>query len=121
MVLVGDAGGYVDASTGEGITLALAQAEQLLEFLPRHLPARLELSRDYVRARHRLSRGYRLTTYGSLALSRFPFLRRAMIGCLSRDPNLFQALLSVNMGSLPVHSFFLRDGLRFLARSVLGQ
>ncbi|HEY9372351.1 NAD(P)/FAD-dependent oxidoreductase [Streptomyces sp.] len=56
VLLVGDAAGYVDALTGEGIALALASAEAAVRCLRAGRP------QDYERAWRRLSRRQRLLT-----------------------------------------------------------
>ena len=93
VVLLGDASGYLDACTGEGISLALAQARLLAEHYPHQLH-RLEA------AFTRLVLAYKITTYFSLWMHRHPKLRRPMTAWMARHPKLFQRLLSLNMGHL---------------------
>jgi menaquinone-9 beta-reductase len=103
-VLLGDASGYIDASTGEGISLALQQVEHLASILPNQLPARVDLGAFYGLTRARMNIAYILTTYTTIILGRFPRLRREVVGILARFPRLFQALLSFNMGTLSLQS-----------------
>lgn len=101
LVLLGDAAGYLDACTGEGLSLAFAQAEALgqqwahgegLTFLP-----------NYGRTHARLVGHYYTVTWGALWLSRWPWLRSAVLETLAQNPELFQRLLSANQGLVPAH------------------
>jgi flavin-dependent dehydrogenase len=87
VALVGDAAGYVDALTGEGLSLGFAQAEALAGAL-----AAGDLS-AYARAHHRLGRlANRLTRLMLVAAARPP-LRRRLVAALARDPAFFARLL----------------------------
>lgn len=92
VLLVGDAAGYVDALTGEGIAVALACGRALVDCIARDEPQRYE--REWLRA----SRRYRWIT-GSLlwargrrhvqpmivpAAERAPWLFSAAVGQLAR-------------------------------------
>jgi flavin-dependent dehydrogenase len=109
VLLVGDAAGYLDALTGEGISLALAQALSLEEtVIPLLLASRqkgmlsaTDLS-SYKRAYQVITRPYYQMTYFALWLSRHPFLVEWAIRLLRRKPPLFQSLLSANMGVIPL-------------------
>ncbi len=70
-MLVGDAAGYVDALTGEGLGIALGCAELVVDAVLADDPA------DYTRQWRRMSRRYRLLTSGLLAASNSP--ARSMI------------------------------------------
>jgi flavin-dependent dehydrogenase len=93
VALVGDAAGYLDALTGEGLTLAFHAAEALAETVARgrHL-------RDYEAAYRRLSRTYYRATGLLLHVARRPWLRRRVVRALARDPRLFDRLLAVSTG-----------------------
>ncbi|AYG78697.1 Menaquinone reductase [Streptomyces hundungensis] len=54
VLLVGDAAGYVDALTGEGVSLALGAAEALVRNVHRGTPGRYEDDWSRVTRRHRL-------------------------------------------------------------------
>ncbi|HVN38389.1 MAG TPA: hypothetical protein VMW19_09510 [Myxococcota bacterium] len=88
MALVGDAAGYTDAVTGEGITLALHCAAALARVVAERRP--LE---EYERAWRRLSRTHRafaaLLSFGV----EHPRLRRAAFRALGAAPRAFEALL----------------------------
>ncbi|MBC7541156.1 MAG: FAD-dependent monooxygenase [Candidatus Sericytochromatia bacterium] len=96
LVLLGDAGGYVDAITGEGLSLAFHCAEVLAAPLPEALAqgATRQALRPYERAYGRAFRRYALLSGGLLALSRRPALRRQVIHLLARQPRLFGAVLA---------------------------
>jgi flavin-dependent dehydrogenase len=85
LVLVGDAAGFVDSISGEGLSVAMNSA--LL--LGRHLPGMLaqgatrESMRTYERAARRLFRRYWLVTTGLLVLARHPRVRAATINYLA--------------------------------------
>ncbi|MFE9406584.1 NAD(P)/FAD-dependent oxidoreductase [Streptomyces sp. NPDC006530] len=54
VLLVGDAAGYIDALTGEGVSLALSAAEALVRNVHRGTPGRYEDDWSRVTRRHRL-------------------------------------------------------------------
>jgi len=100
LVLAGDAGGYVDAITGEGVSLALEEALVLGRMLPGALArgasreALLPWERA-VRARHRR---HAAVTRLVLSMARRPGLRRAAVGGLRHVPRLFDALVARAVG-----------------------
>lgn len=108
VLLMGDASGYLDALTGEGLSLAFAQALALEEtVLPRFLETQtgilsLQDLADYQRAYQDIMRPYYQVTHLVLWLSRHPALAEQAIGWLGRNPGMFQSLLSANMGLLPL-------------------
>ncbi|WP_127130147.1 NAD(P)/FAD-dependent oxidoreductase [Georgenia sp. SYP-B2076] len=83
VLLVGDAGGYVDALTGEGISLALAQAEAAVGAVLAGRPASYEASW------RRIVRRYRLLTEVLLAASEAPALRSRLVPAAGALPGLF--------------------------------
>jgi flavin-dependent dehydrogenase len=85
VLLVGDASGYVDALTGEGISVGLAQANALVQCLAANRPD------DYERAWWRVTRRARTLTLVLLAASQRPTLRRALLPAATRLPFLFAA------------------------------
>jgi len=85
VLLVGDAAGYVDALTGEGIAVSLACARSLVECVAAGRPD------DYETRWRRDSRRYRSITSGLLWASRRPALRRAIVPAAQRLPRLFTA------------------------------
>lgn len=82
--LVGDASGYVDALTGEGVRVGLAQAEAAV----RHLDDAAAYERAWVRA----TRDYRVLTTGLLAWAASP-ARGAIVPAASAAPWLYAAVV----------------------------
>lgn len=70
VMLVGDASGYVDAITGEGIRVGLAQAEAAIDCIETDDPS------GYERAWSQSSRDFRRLTAGLVALARSPLRGR---------------------------------------------
>jgi flavin-dependent dehydrogenase len=88
VLLVGDASGYVDALTGEGIGVGLAQAEALARCLAADRPA------DYERAWRRASAPAWRFTAGLLWSRNQPFLGPRIVPAAQRFPWLFAALVN---------------------------
>jgi flavin-dependent dehydrogenase len=85
VLFVGDAAGYVDALTGEGIALSLRCARRLAGCLAGDRPAAYE---QQWRAE---SRRYRVLTEALLLAGRSPALRRAVVPAAQRLPRVFGA------------------------------
>ncbi|OZM72054.1 monooxygenase [Amycolatopsis antarctica] len=83
VLLAGDAAGYLDAITGEGISVALATAADLVDCLVADRPDR------YERAWLRTSRRTRLLTGGLLWARHRPVLSRAVVPVAAALPRLF--------------------------------
>jgi flavin-dependent dehydrogenase len=88
VLLVGDAGGYVDALTGEGVALAVAQARAAVAAIIDRQPDRYE--RDW----HDVTRRYRWLTAGLLGATRVPPVRRALVPAAERLPRVFAAAVN---------------------------
>lgn len=88
VLLVGDAAGYVDALTGEGIALGLAQARAAVAAVRAGNPA------AYERSWQRLSWRHNLLTHGVLAASGRPPLRRRLVPAAQAAPWLFRAAVN---------------------------
>lgn len=84
VLLVGDASGYVDALTGEGIAVGLAQAEVAVRAIAAGRPA------DYPPAAARVSLRSKALTAGLLATTRTDAGRRALLHAAHRMPWLFE-------------------------------
>ncbi len=80
VLLVGDASGYVDALTGEGLRLGFAQARSAV--------AHLDDPAGYARAWTRVTRDYRLLTSTLVAAATSP-LRGALVPAAVRLPPVF--------------------------------
>ena len=85
VLLVGDAAGYVDALTGEGIALGLAQARAAVAAVAAGRPE------AYERAWRRLGWRHDLLTKGLLTASRHPALRGRVVPAAARLPRVFGA------------------------------
>jgi len=93
--LVGDAAGYVDAITGEGMSLAFVCAESLGNLLPDALArgaSRASLM-PYEDCFQRVFRKYSWSTGALLMLARRPWLRRPVVRLLGKTPRLFEHIL----------------------------
>jgi flavin-dependent dehydrogenase len=84
VLLVGDAAGYVDALTGEGIAVGLASAQALIGCVA---AGRIE---DYDKQWRQASRRYRALTSGLLWSRRQPRLARVIVPAAARCPRLFR-------------------------------
>ena len=117
VLLVGDAGGYLDPMTGEGISLALQGSVWAAEVIDDGLRSG-DLSsrrlRPYDRRVSRALRDYRWLTRALLWVSRHPGLARRVVSRMSRCPDLYSALLAVNCGVRHFADIPMRDWLRFL-------
>ncbi|MPV87940.1 NAD(P)/FAD-dependent oxidoreductase [Georgenia ruanii] len=83
VLLVGDAAGYVDALTGEGVSLALAQAEAAVAAVAAGRPAAYEA--DW----RRIVRRYRLLTRVLVTASAVGPVRRAIVPAARALPGVF--------------------------------
>ena len=72
-LLVGDAAGYIDALTGEGMGLAFGAAELLVDCVLRDRPY------EYDRRWRRLTRRYRMLTAALLQASARPAVRAGIV------------------------------------------
>jgi len=116
-VLVGDAAGYLDPLTGEGISLALQGAicatEAINDALRRD-DLRLRRLLPYDRRLTRAMRHYIWLTYALLALSRHPRIAKSAIRKLSHCPDLYTKLLGINCGVLSLWDVGPAEWFRFL-------
>lgn len=92
-LLVGDAAGYVDALTGEGIAVGLAQARAAVTAVATGDPA------GYERTWRRLTRRHDLLTHALLTASRHRFLRGHIVPAASALPRVFE--MAVNQLARP--------------------
>jgi flavin-dependent dehydrogenase len=110
VALVGDAAGYLDAITGEGLSLGLQQTRAVVRSIA---AGRLD---TYEREARRLARLPFALIRALLFIERRPDLRRRFIRMLSEDPELFSRLLEVHSRQIPLSHF----GLGAAARLVRG-
>jgi len=92
VLLVGDASGYLDAITGEGVSLAFASAAALIACTAG------EDASAYPRAWARARRQHLALTRLVLWVADHPALRRRVIRGLSESPDAFRAFLALNTG-----------------------
>jgi menaquinone-9 beta-reductase len=97
--LVGDAAGYVDAITGEGLTQAFEGAEALAAVLPEVLERNGEEAAfaAYERAAEAAFKRYARLAHLLVWTARRPALRRQVIGVLARSPRLFERVLKLSL------------------------
>ena len=91
LALVGDASGYLDALSGEGLALSFHHAFALIEAVTAG-----ELER-YSAAHRRIGRYPAAITRLLLVLERRPWLRRRVIRSLAADPTLMSRFLELKM------------------------
>jgi flavin-dependent dehydrogenase len=85
VLLVGDAGGYVDALTGEGISLGIAQARAAVSAVAADRP------RAYERAWRQASWRYAAMTHALVQATRPEWARRAIVPAAAALPLVFRA------------------------------
>jgi flavin-dependent dehydrogenase len=89
VLLVGDAAGYVDALTGEGIATGLATAAAAVEAVVAGRP------QDYEQAWRRATRRYRLLTATLLRASQIPSVRPHIVPAASHLPRAFAGIVDL--------------------------
>jgi len=112
--LLGDASGSVDAIVGDGLSLAFQQAEALGEAL---VAGDLEM---YEAAHRSIRRVPTFMSQSMLLMDRYGMLRRRSLGTFSRNPWLFERMLSVHVGAVPLRVWgrtgVLNMGVQLLTR-----
>jgi flavin-dependent dehydrogenase len=83
VLLVGDAAGYIDALTGEGMGLAFGAAELLVNCVASNRP------QDYDRQWRKLTRRYRLLTAALVGATARPAIRSHLVGAAAALPRVF--------------------------------
>lgn len=109
VALVGDAAGYRDAITGEGLSLAFHQARALARSIER---GDLRLYQSHLR---RVTALPNALIAGLLFVERHPVLRQRLIGTLADNPDLFSHLLAIHARERPLESLGLRGAARLAA------
>jgi len=110
LALVGDAAGYLDAITGEGLAVALHQSAALVEGL------RQGSLDGYPAASRRIHRLPDAMTSLMLGLERRPWLRTRAVRALAAEPALFSLLLGIHGRLLPARSLGVDGALRLAWR-----
>lgn len=100
LVLLGDAGGYLDAVTGDGLSLALGCATDLAGLLPEALArgASAAALAGYEAAWRRRYRVYAAWTRLVLSLTRHPALRRAVLRLAAAQRPAFERIVAAAVG-----------------------
>ena len=96
LLLIGDAGGFIDSIAADGLSMAFNSALVLRETLPAILAddASTASLAGYERAARRLFRGYRFVTCSLLWIARHPRVRRPLIRWLGRHQAVGDAMMS---------------------------
>ena len=113
VLLLGDAAGYLDAITGEGLSLAFHQGAALAEAIAAGRPE------FYPKQSKKLCRWPLLLTRLTLALERKPALRQRVLQAFAAEPRLFERFLAVHCRALPPVKLFAPDFLASLLGGVL--
>jgi flavin-dependent dehydrogenase len=97
LACVGDAAGYVDAITGEGLALGLQSARSLGAVLPTAVEAKGSPSSlaPYEQRFGQLFRSYAVPAHALLWLAKRPALRRAVVRGLHHVPWVFERLVAL--------------------------
>ncbi len=93
VLLVGDAAGYVDPITGEGLSLAFASAAALVE------ATAAGNASAYPASWRRIRRQHAVLTRLLLWVADHPTLRHRVVRALHRSPDAFRAFLALNTGA----------------------
>ncbi|MGE0220243.1 NAD(P)/FAD-dependent oxidoreductase, partial [Mycolicibacterium sp.] len=88
VLLVGDAAGYVDALTGEGMGLAFGAAEALVDCVVTDRP------QDYDRRWRGLTRRYRALTTALVRATAHPWVRAGLVPAAGAAPPVFAAAVN---------------------------
>jgi flavin-dependent dehydrogenase len=113
VLLLGDAAGYLDAITGEGLSLAFHQGAALVEAIADGRPE------SYPKQSKKLCRWPLLLTRLTLALERRPVLRERVLRAFAAEPKLFERFLAVHCRALPPVTLFASGFLVRLLRRML--
>jgi flavin-dependent dehydrogenase len=89
VLLVGDAAGYVDALTGEGLGISFSAAELLVNCVMADRPS------DYDLQWRRMSRRYRMLTAAVLRGSSYAPLRSLLVPAATHFPGVFTGLVNL--------------------------
>ncbi|MGO9033950.1 NAD(P)/FAD-dependent oxidoreductase [Mycobacterium sp.] len=89
VLLVGDAAGYVDALTGEGLGLAFGAAELLVNAVVAERPD------TYDRQWRQMTRRYRMLTAALLQASAFPAIRGRIVPAAAAMPSVFTGVVNL--------------------------
>ena len=114
VALVGDAAGYLDALTGEGLCLGLSQARALSDLL---LSGHVE---QYADAHARIKRRHLIVVSGLLWLLEHPRVKERVFSSLLQSPELFGRVIKFAVEEAPLGVLIAPDLGRFLKKLILG-
>ncbi len=114
IALIGDASGSVDAIAGQGLALSLLEAQALGDALE---VGDLQL---YERRHKAIRRTPVFLSQAMLLMDRFALLRRWTQAAFRGSPRLFEAMLSVHIGAMPL-KFWGSEAVLDLGIQILGQ
>jgi flavin-dependent dehydrogenase len=114
LFFVGDASGYVDAITGEGMALALHQAEAVVAAITAGRPS------VYTAAHRRIGRYPNAVTRLLLEVEHRPRLRRRVMRALAADEQLMSKFLALKMAAGGPRMLGRHGLLRLSAEALLG-
>jgi flavin-dependent dehydrogenase len=102
LTLIGDASGFVDSISGEGLSIAFNSALALGKLLPEMLArgATRESLAGYEKLARRRFRAYRTVTNVMLWLARHPRARSAAIRYLAKHGRIFNAMMGAAMKTM---------------------
>jgi flavin-dependent dehydrogenase len=110
LVLAGDAGGFFDGISGEGMSLAIVSSKMAAKAVAAYLKdGSHKHFRAYANSRHRLERNSTLLARATLLLASHGRLGRYAIGNLRKRPATFEKLLAINAGAAGLQSLRPRD------------
>ncbi len=110
LVLVGDAAGFFDGITGDGMSSALVTARMCAESVAAFLKSGdYAPFRTYDRGRRAIGRNAKLLARVSLGLARRPALARFAVRNMERRPASFSRLVDVASSEAPLRSLRPRD------------
>lgn len=113
---MGDASGYLDAITGEGLSLAFHQAFALVETIGAIDAGRAGDLAPYERTHRRLRHLPETLIRLLLAAERRPWLRRRAVRALAADRELFERLLGLHADTVPLSALGAPGLLRLAGR-----
>jgi flavin-dependent dehydrogenase len=114
LFLVGDASGYDDPTTGDGIAIGMLLAERLAKHASDFLSGRISAevaAAGYARDHAQLVRERRRLTQLALFLARSPSLSRRAIRTATRNPAALGKLVAINCGYQSFRDLTPRDWL----------
>jgi menaquinone-9 beta-reductase len=115
LALVGDAAGFSDAISGEGMSSALISARYCAAAVDEYLIGNGERGlRQYGRLRANLTRNSDILARLSLAIASRPAFAERAVRQLARRPDTFARLVSISAGDRPLHALRPSDALALL-------